>query len=352
MSLASILIATSLLLACGDKDGNDNDDDGDSGATTDGGSADGGSGDGGDGGSGDGGLPDADNDGYPVGEDCVDSDPAINPGADEVCNGKDDNCDGITDDDAIDRQLYYPDADNDGYGNPLAGALLCPARATGYVTNGDDCKDSDANISPDGAEVCDDRDADEDCDGLRDDDDPNTHPDTMYSFFADLDGDGFGDPDNIIMGCDAEDIRSLNQIDCDDTNASVGPDSSCAPFDGSWRGELDVDVDAVYGYSGTCTDSGTVTISDAASNQVSGTITCNYYDYYPVTFSLYGEIEYPWDVSGYWQDTMNWWDGAGGETWFTGQFSEDGQSLTLTLWGEGSFAAYEVTLDGTWMVER
>jgi len=40
---------------------------------------------------------DGDGDGYPAGVDCDDTDPKVHPGATEVCNGKDDNCDGRVD---------------------------------------------------------------------------------------------------------------------------------------------------------------------------------------------------------------------------------------------------------------
>src|SRR4051794_20557115 len=40
---------------------------------------------------------DADGDGVPLKNDCNDHDPAIHPGAPEVCNGVDDNCDGKID---------------------------------------------------------------------------------------------------------------------------------------------------------------------------------------------------------------------------------------------------------------
>jgi hypothetical protein len=54
-----------------------------------------------DGGRPDGGLFDADGDGYDAlasgGTDCDDGDPGVHPNADEACNGRDDDCDGQTD---------------------------------------------------------------------------------------------------------------------------------------------------------------------------------------------------------------------------------------------------------------
>jgi hypothetical protein len=40
---------------------------------------------------------DMDNDGFPVGTDCDDTDPAVNPAAIEACDGQDNDCDGLVD---------------------------------------------------------------------------------------------------------------------------------------------------------------------------------------------------------------------------------------------------------------
>ena len=60
---------------------------------------------------------DADGDGYLSDSDCDDSDPAINPSAQEVCNNVDDDCDGeidIEDPDVEGTSSWPVDADGDG----------------------------------------------------------------------------------------------------------------------------------------------------------------------------------------------------------------------------------------------
>ena len=70
---------------------------------------------------------DADGDGSPAAGDCDDSDAAVNPGATEVCDGIDNDCDGLTDsaDDSVTgTSTFYADADGDGYGG-IGGAGVC-----------------------------------------------------------------------------------------------------------------------------------------------------------------------------------------------------------------------------------
>ena len=95
--------------------------------------------------------------------DCDDSDGDIGPGAAEVCNDKDDDCDGEVDEDAADASVWYVDTDGDGFGSPLDPRTAC-ARPAGYADNADDCEDTLAEVNPGQDEVCGDG-LDNDCDG-------------------------------------------------------------------------------------------------------------------------------------------------------------------------------------------
>ena len=66
-------------------------------------------------------LQDRDEDGYTADQDCDDNDDQINPGAEEVCDGIDNDCNGDVDEStAVDTTIYYADSDSDGYGDPFS----------------------------------------------------------------------------------------------------------------------------------------------------------------------------------------------------------------------------------------
>ncbi|MGV3610926.1 MAG: MopE-related protein [Fluviicola sp.] len=96
-------------------------------------------------------------------DDCDDNDEDINPSATEVCDGVDNNCDGDTDE-GFTVMTYYEDADNDTYGDATSSVQDC-AQPTGYVTNDDDCDDTNAAIHP-GATDNTGNGVDENCDGV------------------------------------------------------------------------------------------------------------------------------------------------------------------------------------------
>jgi hypothetical protein len=98
------------------------------------------------------------------GDDCEPTNPDIHPGVVEVCNGEDDDCDGLADNPPISGDsLWYPDVDRDGYGDAAADGLCEPE--PGFVSNNLDCGDRDAEVKPGAVEVCNDG-VDNDCSGV------------------------------------------------------------------------------------------------------------------------------------------------------------------------------------------
>jgi hypothetical protein len=97
--------------------------------------------------------------------DCDDTDAAIHPDAEEVCDGIDNNCNDDIDD-GIDIPIWYTDADGDGYGDAASGLEYCIA-LSGRIEDSGDCDDTNAAIHPGLVEDCSDG-HDTDCDGLLD----------------------------------------------------------------------------------------------------------------------------------------------------------------------------------------
>jgi hypothetical protein len=104
--------------------------------------------------------------------DCDDTDPAVNPGAVEVCTegagyALDDDCDGLTDTDdpsVVDAVETWPDRDGDGFGDPAGTSVLACHPSADRTANDFDCDDTDELANPAADEICTDG-SDNDCDG-------------------------------------------------------------------------------------------------------------------------------------------------------------------------------------------
>ena len=110
-----------------------------------------------------------------------DSESSCIPGP-EICNERDDDCDGRVDEDPVDGLPFYADQDGDGYGDQSVTACLLE---DGLALEGGDCDDGDASIFPGAPESCDD--VDRDCDGTADDS-PGVSDDCPATSCEGLDG--------------------------------------------------------------------------------------------------------------------------------------------------------------------
>ena len=78
--------------------------------------------------------------------DCNDANNLVYPGATEICNSLDENCNLMIDEDLI-FTTYYIDADGDNYGNAAIDSVWC-STVTGFITDSIDCDDNDPDIHP------------------------------------------------------------------------------------------------------------------------------------------------------------------------------------------------------------
>ncbi len=185
---------------------------------------------------GDNGLLDEDSDGWAVCEgDCDDTNKAIHPDADELCNEVDDDCDEeIDEDDALDVSTWYLDYDNDSYGDPETSDIDCN-QPSGYVADNTDCDDTDVAQYPGADEYC--NGEDDDCDASVDED----HAVDATTWYADDDGDEYGDATSWDVECEKPFGYVADNTDCDDTDATQypGADEYCNGEDDDCNGTVD-----------------------------------------------------------------------------------------------------------------
>ncbi|MEE2750705.1 MAG: MopE-related protein [Myxococcota bacterium] len=215
--------------------------------------------------------------GFHGGSDCDDENDSIHPGADEVCDNQDNNCnDEIDEPTAIDVLQWYTDADGDGYGDAATEVDSCDEPAN-TIADGSDCDDADSTIHPGALEICDGQrndcgtalspsEIDDDADGFVectldangwdgelttgflemlgddcDDTDATIHPLTQW--YPDTDSDGYGDSlsSDPTIQCANPGNSIHNNADCNDQDAGVHPAATevCDGVDNNCDGTTD-----------------------------------------------------------------------------------------------------------------
>ena len=96
--------------------------------------------------------------------DCADMDPTTYPGAEEICDWLDNDCDSEVDE-GLPVRTWYQDEDRDGFGDPEGRKRVFCSQPIGFSSDRTDCNDQRDDVHPGALEVCDK--IDNDCDGSR-----------------------------------------------------------------------------------------------------------------------------------------------------------------------------------------
>lgn len=187
--------------------------------------------------------------------DCNDSDSKIHPGAPEICDGKDNNCDGAVDE-GLANIVLCEDKDGDGHG--VMGATThigCTPNLQGFGVCDGDCKDTDPSVYPGAMELCNEQ--DDNCDGKVDE---NARP-TCGVGWCKRYGEGCGANLCVPGPPRAEQCNSFDD-DCDGV-ADNGSDIDLCGEASGCRGGRCVPID-------TSSDGGSASSSSSTSGSGSG----------------------------------------------------------------------------------
>ncbi len=173
------------------------------------------------------------------GTDCDDNDDDVNPQGTEECNGEDDNCDGVIDEDsALDAPMWYADTDEDGFGDVATSMTAC-TQPSNFVSNATDCDDTLELVFPNASELC--NGFDDDCDGDTDEYDAID----QVTWYADADSDGYGSINYTTEACQQPSGYVSDDRDCNDLDDAINPlaQETCDGIDNDCDDDID-DADA------------------------------------------------------------------------------------------------------------
>jgi hypothetical protein len=172
-------------------------------------------------------------------DDCNDARADVKPGANDICDGADNNCNGSIDENGL--TTFYQDLDHDTYGNSSASMDTCNAPSD-YVPTGGDCNDGNANIHPNATETCDQ--LDNNCNGSSDE------ALATQTYYLDGDSDTYGNSASAIVRCNAPSGYVATGGDCNDANAAIRPNATeaCNGIDDNCAGGADDGLTFSYYY--------------------------------------------------------------------------------------------------------
>jgi hypothetical protein len=169
--------------------------------------------------------------------DCIINDKNSFPGANEICDGLDNDCDRSADE-GLPTNRYYKDSDNDGYGTGSIFVDTCiTIPPVGFKKESGDCNDLANQINPSKSEICDG--IDNNCNGGIDDGLPKSR------YYRDLDKDGFGDLKAPLDTCLATLSGYVNNSsDCNDNQNNINQNvaEKCNGIDDNCNGKIDEDL--------------------------------------------------------------------------------------------------------------